>query len=268
VSSTFPNRMYLHAAQTDRQDNSLTLSTLPTIWDTLAAHHLTGRYYFSDIPFLALWGPKYLSIGRLIGDLFVDLTAGTLPDVAFIDPHMLGEAQGLSNDDHPHADIRNGEAFMNLIYTAVTTSPAWKKTVLIITFDEWGGFFDHVPPQTALDVNPADSLRGFRVPCLVISPWSFGSNVVAHTVFDHTSILKMIEWRWNLPPLTPRDAAANNLATVLSPGKPLKRGGGYVVPPGPFGQPCLATATSTITPTSEWAGLASQAASYGWPLGL
>jgi phospholipase C len=86
--------------------------------------------------------------------------------------------------------------------------------VLIINFDEWGGFFDHVPPPQAPDVDPAYTLRGFRVPCLVISPFA-RRRYVAHGVYDHTSILRMIEWRWGLRPLSVRDARANNLANVL-----------------------------------------------------
>ena len=71
-----------------------------------------------------------------------------------------------------------------------------------------------MPPPTAPDVKPAYALRGFRVPCLVISPLARRRHV-AHGVYDHTSILRMIEWRWNLPPLSVRDAHANNLAAVL-----------------------------------------------------
>jgi phospholipase C len=131
----------------------------------------------------------------------------------------IDEASGTSNDDHPHADIRNGEAFLNQVYTAVTNSPAWPNTVLIITFDEWGGFFDHVAPPLG-PIPPADAALGsdgrlgFRVPTLVVSPFA-RRQFVARRAFDHTSVLKLIEWRWGLAPLTVRDAAANNLAAIL-----------------------------------------------------
>jgi phospholipase C len=69
--------------------------------------------------------------------------------VAYIDPQFEDESSGTSGDDHPHADIRNGEAFLNEIYDAVRGSPDWTKTVLIIAYDEWGGFYDHVPPPLA-----------------------------------------------------------------------------------------------------------------------
>jgi phospholipase C len=209
-----PNRFYLHAAQTDRVHNSTATSSLPTIWDRLAATSLTGRYYYSDVPFVALWGTRYLPIARPFAAFVSDAAAGQLPSVSFVDPRFEDESSGTSSDDHPHADIRAGEQFLNQVYQAVTTSPNWPRTLLIVTFDEWGGFFDHVAPATAPDVNPDTALRGFRVPALVVSPRA-RRGYVAHDTYDHTSILKVIEWRWSLPALTPRDAAARNIAEVL-----------------------------------------------------
>jgi phospholipase C len=214
MAPTYPNRMYQHAAVTDRLDNSTGWSALPTIWDRLAAAGLDGRYYFSDLPFLGLWGWKYLGIMRTHGMFLDDCATGDLPEVAFVDPSMLGEEQGGSTDDHPHGDLRAGESWLADIYHAVTTSPAWKHTVLVVTFDEWGGFFDHVAPSPAPDVDPRFQLRGFRVPALVISPFARRGHVASET-FDHTSVLKLIEWRWRLPALSVRDAHANNLADVL-----------------------------------------------------
>ena len=244
MGPTYSNRIYQHAAQTDRLENSLLpLSTLPTIWDRLADHSLTGNYYFSDFPILAFWGAKYVPISRPIGNFFADAAAGTLPHVSFVDPRFAGEGIGISGDDHPHGDIRDGEAFLNAIYLALASSPNWKNTVLVINFDEWGGFFDHVPPTVA-PIPPADAAlgsdgrRGFRVPALVISPWS-PRGTVAHGLYDHTSVLKMIEWRWNLRPLTVRDANANNLAEVLDFAHPNLTAPQFAVPTGPFGVPCF-----------------------------
>lgn len=214
MSSTYPNRIYQHAAVTDRLDSSLTISTLPTIWDRLAAKGLTGKYYFNDTPFLGLWGAKYAPIMRPFVEFLADCASGELPQVAFVDPRFVGEEMGGSGDDHPHADIRVGEYFMYQVYKAITTSPAWRHTVLVINYDEWGGFFEHVPPPLAPDVNSDFQLRGFRVPCLLISPFA-RRGYVSHDVYDHTSILKMIEWRWGLQPLSVRDANANNLADAL-----------------------------------------------------
>ena len=214
MGPTFPNRLYLHAAVTDRTTNTQTLSSLPTIWDRLAARGLKGRNYYMNIPTVLLWGPKYASIARPYAEFLLDCRLGRLPHVAFVDPLFTSSSEGTAADDHPHADIRAGEYFLARTYRAITTSPAWRRTVLILTFDEWGGFFDHVPPAVAPDVDPAFALRGFRVPCLVISPLARRRRI-AHGVYDHTSILRMIEWRWNLRPLSVRDAHANNLAAVL-----------------------------------------------------
>ncbi|HEX9868615.1 MAG TPA: alkaline phosphatase family protein [Candidatus Tectomicrobia bacterium] len=220
MAPSYPNRIYQHAAQTDRIDQSVAISSLPTIWDLLASHGLQGRYYYTDLPTLALWGSTYRAISHPLTRFLSDCQAGTLPHVAFVDPKFVHEAHGTSWDDHPHADIRNGQAFVNLIYEAVVTSPNWPNTVLVINYDEWGGFFDHVPP-TAAPIPPADQaagnqdgLRGFRVPTFIVSPWT-PRGTVGHGLYDHTSVLRMIEWRWDLPPLTVRDATANNLADLL-----------------------------------------------------
>jgi phospholipase C len=254
MAETYPNRFYMHAAQTDRLVNNMNTSTLPTIWDRLQEKGFSGRYYFNDLPFLALWGTKYANISKPFAQFLADAQAGTLPNVAYVDPGFAGETTDDSNDDHPHADIRDGEAFLNQIYNAVTSSPNWSKTVLIINFDEWGGFFDHVPPPLA-PIPPAsaaagdtDGRLGFRVPCLVISPYAH-RNFIGHEQFDHTSILKMIEWRFGLPPLTVRDQTANNLADVLNFATPDASALTFNVPSGPFGTPCLPAATSPVGTT-------------------
>jgi phospholipase C len=214
MGPTFPNRFYQHAAQTDRTSNTATIATMPTIWDRLADAGLSGHYYFVDSPFTALWGTKYAGISLPYATFLSDCALGTLPEVSFVDPKFLGEGTGTSADDHPHADVRAGQFFLNQIYDAVTQGPAWGRTLLVINYDEWGGFYDHVPPAVAPDANPDFGLRGFRVPNLIVSPRARRGHV-AHNVYDHTSVLKAIEWRWNLPSLTPRDAAARNVAEVL-----------------------------------------------------
>jgi phospholipase C len=272
MAETFPNRIYQHAAETDRLVNTLDQSTLPTIWDRLAAKGIEGRYYYSDAPFLALWGTKYLSISRPVEAFVADALAGNLPAVSFIDPRFIDESLGTSGDDHPHADIRNGEAFLNLIYTAVTRSPAWPHTVLIINYDEWGGFFDHVPPPTA-PVPPADAALGsdgrlgFRTANLLVSPWSAAGRV-SHVVFDHTSVLRLIEWRWGLDPLTVRDASANNLAAELDFGRVRNHVPSFSVPVGPFGSVCASNTAPTAVAAGgvELGSLANIAAGQGWPI--
>ena len=271
MAGTFPNRIYQHAAQTDRLSNTFAVSSLPTIWDRLATAGLQGRYYFSDLPFLALWGSTYLPIARSFGQFLEDAAAGTLPHVAFVEPRFLGEEIGLSNDDHPHADVRNGQAFMNLVYAAVTRGRAWANTVFVINYDEWGGFFDHVPPpagpipdadQTA---GNEDGRFGFRTPCLVVSPFA-RREFVSSLTLDHTSILKLIEWRWGLEPLTVRDGSAVNLAEALQFDAPLLKAKQWAVPVGPFGSLC--TPGASAASEGEWLPLLEMAAAFGWPVRL
>jgi phospholipase C len=216
MGPTFPNRFFQHGAQTDRISNVKELTTIPTIWDRLAERGIAAKYYFSDVPFTALWGSKYRGITYPFAQFLRDTKAPTMPAVSFVDPRFLDGTVGTSGDDHPLSDIRVGQYFLNTVYNAVVSGPNWKRTVLIINYDEWGGFFDHAPPTAAPDPRPdlGTGLRGFRVPCLVISPQA-RRRTVAHGTYDHTSVLKMIEWRFGLEPLTVRDAAANNLAEVL-----------------------------------------------------
>ncbi len=93
MAPTYPNRFYMHAAQTDRIDDSTTTSTLPTIWDSLAKAGVTHNYYFSDVPFTALWGPKYASISQPVANFLAACAAGTLPAVSFIDPRFQDRAR-------------------------------------------------------------------------------------------------------------------------------------------------------------------------------
>jgi phospholipase C len=190
-----------------------------------------------------------------------------LPQVAFVDPRFLDEDSGTSGDDHPHADIRNGEAFMAGVYNAVTTSPNWTSTLLIFNYDEWGGFYEHVPPPAA-PIPPADraagnqdGLRGFRVPCVLISPWA-RRGFVGKRLYDHTSILKTIESRWSLPPLTVRDQKANDLTAELDLSSLNPDVARYAVASGPFGGACGTPGAAE----QEWSGLLALAQANGWPV--
>jgi phospholipase C len=218
LAPTFPNRFYLHTGVTDRLDNAFTRNYSPTIWDRLAAARLRGGYYCGNVNFLLLWNQKYNSITHDYTRFYADCKTGKLPAFSLVDPNYTledtGPESGIGNDDHPHSDIRAGEYFLSTIYNAVVQGPAWPRTLLIVTFDEWGGFFEHVPPPVAPDVDPRFTQRGFRIPCLLISPYARRGKV-AHSVYDHTSILKLVEWRFGLEPLSVRDRAANNLAAEL-----------------------------------------------------
>ena len=269
MAETYPNRIYQHAGQTDRIVNTTQISRLPTIWDRLGEKGRSRRYYFSDVPFLALWGPKYLPITRPIANFFTDAAASRLPNVAYVDPRFLDEGSGTSRDDHPHADIRYGEAFMNRIYRAVTRSPNWSRTILIFNFDEWGGFYDHVPPPpgpipTADQLaGNQDGLRGFRTPCLLVSPFARRRHVATRT-YDHTSILRMIERRWSLRSLTVRSRTANDLAAELV-SHPKLTAPVYTVPRGPFAGACPPP-NPTATAEDQWTPLLALARRLHFPV--
>jgi phospholipase C len=277
LGPTFPNRLYQHAGQTDRLSNTLVVSTLPTIWDRLAARGVEGRYYFGDIPVLALWGAKYASISHQSETFFADCAAGTLPQVAYVDPPFIGEATGTGPDDHPFNDVRAGEAFLNRIYQAVTSSPAWDRTLLFVNFDEWGGFFDHVPPLPApipeadRAAGNVDGLRGFRTPALLISPFAHRART-SHRLYDHTSVLRMIEWRWELEPLSVRDATAHNLAHELNFRRPDLTAPAYAVPSiipapcpaHPVAMPGATAPSGSNASRAHWHALGIVAREHGW----
>jgi len=218
LGPTFPNRFFALSGTTDRLDDAQKRIDLPTIFDRFAAKRIPAAYYYGNFAFLLLY-QRYQAVSHPYATFFEQARTGKLPAFSFIDPNYTfqdsGPASGnQGNDDHPHADIRAGEYFLSQIYNAVVKSPAWKRTLLVVTFDEWGGFYDHVPPPVATGPSPGLEQRGFRVPTLLISPYARRGHV-AHGVYDHTSILRMLEWRWGLEPMTERDATANNLAAAL-----------------------------------------------------
>jgi phospholipase C len=265
LAETYPNRFYQHSAQTDRLRNTTDIAAMPTIWDRLQDKGVSHAYYYVDLPFVALWGPKYLGIARTWPQFLADAAAGTLPAVSFVDPKFLDEDTGSSADDHPHADIRAGQSYLNQVYEAVTGGPGWSRTALVVNYDEWGGFFDHVRPGTAPDATPevGTGQRGFRTPCLMISPRA-RRHFVSHNVYDHASVLKMIEWRWGLKPLTPRDAAARNIAEALDFSRPANlHAPRWTVPPA-VSVPCGQETTADYT---DWRELKTLAARHGWRVG-
>lgn len=249
LGPTWPNRFYQHAAATDVDDSGSWPGAPPgtpggsksaiqtAIWDRLADAGLTGRYYHDSQPFTACFASgKYDAISKPFPEFLADAEAGELPNVSFVDPNMDDPAElaGTSNDYHPRGSIRAGEGFVQQVYDAVRTSPLWDRTVMVINFDEWGGFYDHVLPPKVIDNNvnpfpgehPDYSQLGFRVPCIVISPYApkrvFGTDFGGGDPFEHCSVLRMIEWRWNLAPMSARDAYARNLAEVLDFSNPRK----------------------------------------------
>ena len=240
MGPTYPNRVVSLAGTTDRLTNTSTPSNLPTIWDRLLAAGLTGKNYASS-SFVSstLWGLRYTSLIKPILEFHSDAAQGKLPNVSFVDPVLTND---FSDSYHPPGDIRNAEAFLASVYKSVTTGPLWKRSLLVITFDEWGGFFDHVPPPVA-EIPQAekdlgnDGLRGFRIPTILVSPYVKRKSVSSR-MYDHASVLRFIEARWNLQPLTVRDTTANNLGDELDLTMTVTAAPQFDVPPGPFPFTC------------------------------
>ncbi|MDB5975849.1 MAG: hypothetical protein JWR07_2609 [Nevskia sp.] len=258
LSCTFPNRFYMHAGQTDRVTNTAAISSLPTIWDSLKAAGVTGRYYYSDVPFTALWGLKHLDISQPLAAFKLAAANGNLPSVSYIDPKSIGEGAGTSNDDHPLADVRSGQAFLSDIYAALRSSPQWDKTLLIINYDEWGGFFDHVEPpfgpvsDAEFAATKNDGRLGIRVPCCIIGPRARRGHVET-LQFDPNSILNMIAWRFGFKSLGVR-SGSTNLAHALDFGSstPDTSAPDITMPAGDYGKSCnLQQAMTTGTSIND-----------------
>jgi phospholipase C len=296
LGPTYPNRLFLHSAQTDRIRNGPEPTAMPTIWDQLnTPGGPTGRYYYTDVPFLGLWGTRYRSISLPYEEFLADAAAGRLPDVAHVEASFLGFGEGHGNDDHPHAHIGAGDAFLSEVFHALADGPGWERTVLIVTYDEWGGFYEHVPPPRVTpgvpiggdpasgvdhDLVDGRALLGFRVPCIVASPFSRGPDPaqprIDRTLHDHTSILQLIEWRFGLTPLTARDASTRpgdprSLLTALrldAPNPDVPAAIPRVSPPpaSATGCPPAAHAVAAADDEDTWAQLADVARHHGWPV--
>jgi phospholipase C len=181
---------------------------------------VSWSYYFSNLPVIALWGTRHIQGTRSVANFYADAEAGRLPQVSFIDPWFV-TPEGLANDDHPHADIRLGQQFISDVVRAFIESPQWESGALFITYDEWGGFWDHVAPPQVNDPRRKQGFGqlGFRVPTMLVSPYSRGGHT-DHGVYDHTSILKFIETNWALKPLAKlhrgaRDAGARDIGNAF-----------------------------------------------------
>jgi len=228
MAATLPNREYMHAATSyGNTDNQLPPQTQyqtgfpdTTIFAALDRIGVSNRYFYTDIPVSAMWGQSALARSANVTEYYARCTSGTLPHVSFVDPNFagsVGEGPGLSGDEHPHGDVRAGQAFMSDVVHAFMESPQFSRGALFIVYDEWGGFFDHVPcprvpdDRNSRDINKDYGLMGFRIPAVVVSPY-VRRNHVEHSTYGFESILKMIEYRFGLGPLTHRDWLTNNVA--------------------------------------------------------
>jgi phospholipase C len=237
LSQTFPNRFFLLAATSFghiRNDlaTGATDFSQPTIFNLLDAAGVTWKVYFSEIPFAYEFAyVRNHAPGNVvpIQDYYNDAAAGTLPQVSFVDPlfNLTGaESRNTENDEHPPSNMQVGENYIAQVVNALLQSPQWQRSALFFTYDEHGGFYDHVPPPPACvpdDIPPmleagdtpgAFDRYGIRVPFAVISPWA-RPHYVSHKTYDHTSILRFIETRFDLPALTARDANADPLLRLF-----------------------------------------------------
>jgi phospholipase C len=215
LGPTWPNRMYMHSAQSNGRINNnfpedLTVGfTWPTIYDRLNDAGIEWRSYYGDLSLLLLWPRLSQQANAIVPFVqFLDeARSGRLPPVCQIEPTYFGAA---ANDDHPPHDFARGQALLSTILHAIAEGPQWQRTLVIITYDEHGGFYDHVPPPQVEDERAADGFGqlGVRVPSLIVSPWA-RSGYVSSMLHEHSSIPAFLEWLFGLEPLTVRDAQAN-----------------------------------------------------------
>ena len=219
---TFVNRMYLYAATSF----GLTTNSIPeadkTLFEYLEQRQVDWKVYASGTPGFGIFFAQYVQYREAhlfpMEQYFADAAAGTLPQVAFLDPHIGAEAYD-QDDEHPPATPFVGEHLVATIVDALTKSPSWDRSALFLTYDEHGGLYDHVAPPPACppddhapELQPGDTQAAFdalgiRVPMMVVSPFA-KKHFVGHKTYDHTSIVRFIEARHVMPALTARDANA------------------------------------------------------------
>lgn len=263
MTRTQPNRLYLLAATSAGHVNPPTTPlTNNTIFGLLQSAGISWKIYETDpnTTFLGNFQPfetQYASNIAPLSEYYTDLTNGTLPSVAMVEP---GYDSG--TDEHPGDNVQLGAAHVADIINALMASSSWKDSVFLLTFDEAGGSYDHVAPQPAVqpdgippsDLNPGDictnvtgpncdfTYTGYRVPLIVISPFT-RKNYVSHTVADYTAILKFIETRFNLPNLTHRDAAQMDMTEFFDFQNPP-----WTTPPTPPAQVTTKLCDETAVP--------------------
>jgi phospholipase C len=230
LGPTWPNREYMHSGTSGGNKENASpadvIAALPngglyhwqTIWDLMIAAGLKVTYYYSDLPFIGVFGPRFLPIVKPVSEFYADAAAGNLPNLAFVDPMFLdgGGGNGLSGDEHPHGDIRIGQAFMANVVNAFVASPQFRRGAMFVNYDEWGGFFDHVSPRfvpddlSSPDLEENFGVTGFRVPGVAISPYARRGHV-SHMTVTHESILKLVSYKFGLGYLTKRHRYASNI---------------------------------------------------------
>ena len=223
LGPTYPNREYLLLGTSfGNIRNGLDLSdATKTIFESLDEAGVSWTIYYEQFPFAALlpYVAAHSEHGAPAEQFDADAAAGTLPAVSFVDAAFFGDL-GIQSDEHAPTNVQVGQAWVAGKVEALLRSPLWPSSALFLTYDEHGGFYDHVPPPPACipddippelekgDVAAQFDRYGFRVPVVVVSPFA-KKKFVSHAVHDHTSILRFIETRFDLPALTRRDANAD-----------------------------------------------------------
>ncbi len=230
-TETLPNRAFANAATSQGfMDDKTKSYTAPSIFGALSNRGLDWRIYgYDKDPLTRHNFPDTLNAPDAHFGVFTDFQAaaqaGTLPPYTFLEPSW-GES---GNSQHPAGNVALGEQLIYDVYYALRNGPNWSKTLLIVTYDECGGCYDHVPPPWTA-TPPDDTTNGefgfdfkrfgVRVPAILVSPLIEAGTVFRvapdQTPLDHTSILKTVEVRFDVPPLTRRDAAACDLGAVLT----------------------------------------------------
>jgi phospholipase C len=248
---TWPNRFFAHTGTSLGYVDNHTFPIpfdAPSIFRQLQDQGETWRVYFHDMPQSGLLRDVWLYTlfhCKFFSQFLADAHTGSLPSYSFIEPRYFSDLflNRIPNDEHPPHDIGYGEQLIAQVYNAVRSSPCWKSTMLIITYDEHGGCFDHVPPPAAIPpdgvVNNPYGFRfdryGVRVPAVIVSPYvPPGSRIKPQPnprdgvtyPFDHTSIIATVRelFMKGAPPLTDRDGNAPSLLNALSLSVPANDG--------------------------------------------
>lgn len=228
-TNTLTNRMYLLAA-TSQGRVSPTFPTpeqlkVDTIFDLCEKAGVTWKIYCNGPDTYYQWFTGYNTKQSKVVDaeeFIKDCANGTLPQVSMIES---GTASGL--DEHPRNNVQEGSAYMKRFFDALMASSLWQKSIMMLTYDEGGGFYDHVPPPNMPapdDIPPQLQSNDFagnfqrlgtRVPFVVVSPW-VKKHYVSHTPIDHTAIMRLIQKRFDLPTLSKRDAASHDLLDMFN----------------------------------------------------
>ncbi|TKC94707.1 phospholipase C [Polyangium fumosum] len=222
-TATWPNRMFMHAATSfGLKSNDFPQGVTSTLVDYLNKRKISWRFYYENTPTFAMFIERYLELrqeeNRFVpmSQFFTDAAEGKLPQVAFIDPDGTSSGQMDHTDEHPPTPATLGQNWLAEAIAALVASPHWSRSAMFINYDEHGGLYDHVPPPKACapdDRELDDTDRavfesyGVRVPFFVVSPYA-KKGYVSHDVYDHTSVVRFIEARFQIPALTHRDANA------------------------------------------------------------